>query len=175
MQRDHRSECPHGCTLRTALNSANLSGNDGSTVEFQIERDDPGYTNFVTTGHDAWIITPTLALPPLLNDGILITGSTQTNRVGNDNNDGAEIIIDGAHVNNAGGLWLQSNGNTVAGIGIINFRAGGSPGTLKGVGIEISGSNNTIQGNYSALALRRMERSPYRTSTRALSLPAIIT
>lgn len=142
-----------GCTLRTALNSANLAGNAGSTVEFEIQRSDIGYTNFATTGHDAWIITPTLALPPLTNDGILITGSTQTNRVGNDNNDGAEIIIDGAHVTNAGGFWLKSNGNTVAGVGIINFRAGGSPGTLKGVGIEISGNNNTIQGNYIGLGV----------------------
>src|SRR3954451_9155104 len=72
-----------GCTLRKALNSANLAGNAGSTVEFQIDRTDIGYTNFPTTGHDAWIITPTLALPPLQNDGIIVNGSTQTNRVGN--------------------------------------------------------------------------------------------
>ncbi|MDQ2996736.1 MAG: hypothetical protein M3R61_06720, partial [Chloroflexota bacterium] len=153
---------PPGCTLRTALNAANLAGNAGSTVEFEIQRNDIGYTNFATTGHDAWIITPTLALPPLLNDGILVTGATQTNRVGNDNNDGAEIIIDGKNVTNAGGLWLQSNGNTVAGIGIINFRAGGSPGTLKGVGIEISGNNNTIQGNYIGLGV---------TSTGTVAVP----
>src|SRR5688572_3768288 len=61
-----------GCTLRTALNSANLAGNAGSTVEFEIQRSDSGYTNFATTGHDAWIITPTLALPPLLNDGTIV-------------------------------------------------------------------------------------------------------
>jgi hypothetical protein len=144
---------PPGCTLRQALNAANLSGNGGSTVEFQIQRTDSGYTNFATTGHDAWIITPTLALPPILNDGTIIDGSTQTNRVGNDNNDGAEIIISGSNVTNAGGLWLQSNSNTVRGIGIINFRASGSPGTLKGVGIEISGGSNIIQGNYIGLGV----------------------
>src|SRR5690349_6877379 len=49
-----------GCTLRQALTAASLAGNAGSKVEFQIDRIDPGYTNFATTGHDAWFITPTL-------------------------------------------------------------------------------------------------------------------
>lgn len=150
---DNCTATPSNCTLREALNSANDPANAGSMIEFEIPTSDPGFTNFPPGSPDAWIITPTLALPPILQDGTIIDGSTQTNRVGNTNNDGAEIIIDGANVTNAGGLWIQSNGNTVRGIGIINFRADGVPGTLKGVGIEISGNNNTIQGNYIGLGV----------------------
>jgi hypothetical protein len=137
---------PQNCTLRQAINSANEASN--STIDFLIDRSDPGYADFP---NGAWIITPTIALPPLGQDSTLIDGSTQTNRVGNDNNDGAEIIISGVNVNNAGGIVINSNNNTVRGIGIMNFKGNNTPGSLKGVGIEIYGSGNTIQGNYIGL------------------------
>ncbi|HEU5014021.1 MAG TPA: right-handed parallel beta-helix repeat-containing protein [Roseiflexaceae bacterium] len=144
---------PPGCTLRQALNSANDEGNAGSTIDFNIPFSDPGYTDFgLSASTNAWIITPTLALPPITNDGTIIDGSTQTNRVGNVNNNGAEIIISGSNVTNAGGLQAFSNGNTIRGIGIINFVGDGS-NTFRGVGIEITGDNNIIQGNYIGLGV----------------------
>jgi CSLREA domain-containing protein len=145
---------PTDCTLREALNSVNDPANAGSTVAFNIPTDDPGFTGFAS-GNNAWIITPTLALPPITIDGTIVDGATQTDQVGNLNNDGAEIIIDGTNVSDSGGLWLQSNDNTVRGIGIINFKGDGAPGALKGVGIEVSGNGNIIQGNYIGIGIAR--------------------
>jgi hypothetical protein len=143
---------PPGCTLREALNSANLAANAGSTVDFLIPPSDPGYAKYPNA---AWIITPTIALPPIANSGTVIDGATQTNRVGNTNNDGAEIIINGLNITNAGGIVIppSSNGNTVRGIGIVNFKGDNTPGSLKGVGIEIYGSGNFIEGNYIGLGI----------------------
>jgi hypothetical protein len=142
-----------GCTLREALNSVNVLANAGSTIEFQILPSDPGYVQYPNSA--AWIITPTIALPPITNSGTTIDGSTQTNRVGNTNNDGAEIIINGQNVTNAGGLVIpQTSSNvTIRGIGIVNFKGDNTPGSLKGVGIEIYGSNNKIEGNYIGLGI----------------------
>lgn len=142
---------PTGCTLRQALNAAGEPDNAGSTVRFRIPASDPGLSP--PGVNRAWIISPIIALPPISQSGTIIDGSTQTDLVGNFNNDGAEIIVNGTAITNTGGLEVSSNDNTIKGIGLANFRGVGAPGQLKGVGIEISGSNNVVTGNYIGLSV----------------------
>lgn len=146
---------PSNCTLRQAMNAANLEANAGSTVIFRLELGDPGLVPPTGTPalNRAWIITPTIGLPNIEQNGTVIDGSSQTDWKGNTNNDGAEIIIHGGNVGDKGGFQVFSDGNTISGVGIAGFRGTGAPGQLKGVGIEISGKNNIVTGNYIGLTV----------------------
>src|SRR5262245_43760907 len=135
--------CASPCSLRQAIIAANNS--PGSTVAFNIPDTDPGYSSQLNGLVRTWTITPTIPLPFISALGTIVNGTTQAaNYGGNPNIFGPEIIVDGSLVTTAGGITTISDNNKILGLGIIKFQGT----SLKGVGIEIRGNNNTIQGNY---------------------------
>ena len=123
-------------SLRQAIIDADAAG-DGSVITFQI----PG------TGVQT--IAPTTDLPAV-TAAITIDGTTQTGAQANTNTmdqaDNAVMLIElsGANVQ-AGpmGLTLSGAGATVRGLAIDHWDHSGS-----GVGVEVSGANVTIAGNF---------------------------
>ncbi len=135
------------CSLRQAINQANA--NPGSTIRFAINKDDPGFDGEDTK--ETWTITLNEGNPlPAISQSTAIEGLSQRDFIGGDPNEsGPEIIIDGQNVSESGGIILGtgSDGSTVQSLGFVNFR-GAETGGLLGVGIEIFGDNNIVQGNY---------------------------
>src|SRR5688572_14129072 len=114
------STCGTPCSLRQALNAAIAAGGN-STIAFNIATTEspgvpmPGYVSERSGLARTWTITPTAALPIILNvNGIIIDGTSQAGSVGggggNPNLFGPEIIIDGSLVTTRGGLTIV-NGN----------------------------------------------------------------
>ncbi len=137
------------CSLRQALNAANLAENAGSTITFFIPESDNGYQPYGLTAA-AWFIQPASALPAIRQNGTIIDGSTQTQNLGDQNKFGSEIIIIGSPATSStAGLTIRSDNNRVQNLGIANF----SGTNRRGIGIEVYGSNNTIQGNYIGVSL----------------------
>ena len=122
------------CTLREAITAANLDA-DISNIAFNIPASDGGYNS--STG--VWTIYLTSALPPLLQDGTGVMGSTQTGNRGDKNPYGPEIAVNGASSYDCFRLW--SAYNTIEGLAIIQCT----------IGVILGGGYNTIIANYIGL------------------------
>ena len=124
-------------SLRQAITDADAAG-DGSVITFQIP------------GSGVQTIAPATALPAV-TAAITIDGTTQTGAQANTNTmdqaDNAVMLIELSGANDSAGdmgLTISGAGATVRGLTIDNWR-GQSNG---GVGIEISGANVMIAGNF---------------------------
>ncbi len=124
-------------SLRQAIMDADAGG-DGSVITFQIP------------GSGVQTIAPTTALPAV-TAAITIDGTTQTGAQANTNTmdqaDNAVMLIELSGANDSAadmGLTISGAGATVRGLTIDNWR-GQSNG---GIGVEISGANVTIAGNF---------------------------
>jgi hypothetical protein len=126
-------------SLREAIEAANNSaGTD--TIVFNIPVSDTGYQVSGITG--TWTISLTGSLPTLIDDGTIISGTTQTANQGNLNLNGPEIEISGASLSGVHCLIIQSANNVVHGL-VINRCP------LVGVLIQTTGADyNTVSGSY---------------------------
>jgi len=79
------------CSLREALNGANVTYLEDPLVAFNIPTTDPGYDP--ATG--VWTIRPGSALPDLSPGGITLDGTTQAAHQGDTNPQGPEVELDG--------------------------------------------------------------------------------
>ena len=126
---DVSSKTGRQCTLRAAIQEANdTPGAD--TIKFNI-------TSTSKT------IAPTTPLPPITGK-VTINGYSQTNAAANSNATGnnavLKIILDGVNAgDNTDGLVLAANDSLIRGLVIQRF---------DGSGIEITGNNNVIAGNF---------------------------
>lgn len=150
-------QSPDGCTLREAITLANTATVSATTtIQFDIEPSDPGYTIDFPYGPaisvETWTIKPIQPLPFITHDGVIVDGFSQAQSRGfNPNVFGPEIIIDGVDaLPGTSAVTLQSSNNVIKGLGIINFNRGGATGY--GIEIRPRGSNlstgNKVQGCY---------------------------
>jgi hypothetical protein len=119
-------------SLRAALYY--VTDHPGSVVQFNIPSGDPGYSNGVfnihLTGH----------LPPLVNNGMVIDGSTQPGFAGQ-----PLVFVDGSQIipetfTSNSGLLIYSSGNQVKNIAFSGFN-------WNGLTLEFAdATNNTIAG-----------------------------
>ena len=124
-------------SLRQAITDADAAG-DGSVVKFQIP------------GAGVHTIAPTSGLPAV-TAAITIDGTTQTGAQANTNTmdqaDNAVMLIELSGANDSAGdrgLTISGAGATVRGLTVDNWRGQSN----SGVGVEISGANVTIAGNF---------------------------
>ena len=124
-------------SLRQAITDADAAG-DGSVITFQIP------------GSGVHTIAPTTSLPAV-TAAITIDGTTQTGAQANTNTmdqaDNAVMLIELSGASDSGsdtGLTISAAGATVRGLTIDNWRGQSN----SGVGVEISGANVTIAGNF---------------------------
>ena len=113
-------------SLREAILAANATANAGTP--------DLIYFSIAGSGPHTIAVSGTL---PQITDAVVIDGTTEPDFVGT-----PVIVLDG----NSGagnGLRLASNGSTVRGLAIVDFGQ---------VGILVSGTGNTIAGNYIGIA-----------------------
>jgi parallel beta-helix repeat protein len=133
-------------SLRQAITDANAATVD-VTIKFNIPASDP---NFIDTdsgtvggdaGKDTFRIRPQSALPAITNSTARVTidGTSQTAFGGNTNGLGPEVLVNGFQAGNTNGLLLFTDSTTIRGLVINDFQASG---------ILISGSGNTVDGNY---------------------------
>lgn len=88
--------------------------------QFNIPASDPNFVGGVAT------IKPTLSLPELNTQGVVINGLTQLAFGGDTNPNGPEIVLDGSLTGGyVSGLVLHGPRNVVRGLGIQNFTASG--------------------------------------------------
>ena len=106
----------------------------GDTIHFNIPTTDPGYS--ASTG--SWTISSASVLS--VNTSIVIDGTSQPGFT-----PGGHPVIVLSRPTSAGGnidgLVLNADGCTVEGLVINSF--------IRGAGLRIASSNNTVQGNYS--------------------------
>lgn len=135
-------------SLRQAIEDANLCS-DFNTIEFSVPGEGPH------------VISPTLALPDI-SSAVTIDGFTQSGAecTSLPNATDMQIVLDGSNVpypfpsqpeNYPMGLNLKTDNSTIQGLVINNFSKSPLPFLDKhGVGIEVTGNNNTIQCNFIA-------------------------
>lgn len=130
---DCETETPNECTLRAAIQQANMTAGIDNI-------------NFAVPGAGVHTITPASALPDI-TDAVIIDGYTQSGASVNTSvtTDNAMILIElnGANVPSGGdanGLRLVGSGSTVRGLAINRF-------ALDGISLN-GGDNNTISGNF---------------------------
>jgi uncharacterized repeat protein (TIGR01451 family) len=124
-------------SLRQAITDADAAG-DGSVITFQIP------------GSGVQTIAPATNLPAV-TAAITIDGTTQTGAHANTNTmdqaDNAVMLIELSGANDPTGpmgLMLSGEGATVRGLAIDNWLGQSN----SGVGVEVSGANVTIAGNF---------------------------
>ena len=119
-------------SLRNAINLADAPG--GGTITFGIPKSDLGYD----AGTGSFTIHAAAALPAITN-GVSIDGTSEASYLGQTYTTPI-IVISGAQAgSNVSGLHLTGSGSTIDGLVINQF---------SGDGIDITGSNDTIRGNY---------------------------
>jgi hypothetical protein len=111
-------------SLRDAINNANANP-PGSTINFAIPINDPGYNSGI------WTIKPASVLPDITADSVTINAV------------GKHIKLDGSSAGNTEGLVLRGNNSSVQGLDIENFEAAGV--LVEGTGNKLIG--DTIVGN----------------------------
>ena len=105
-------------TLREAIIASNNTPGRHQ-IAFRIPTDDPGFDGFV------FKIEPLEnVLPPIIGDGLIIDGSTQTAYSGDTNEFGPEIVLDGILVTDEEpyGLEIKSADNHIHALAIYRFR-----------------------------------------------------
>jgi hypothetical protein len=138
-------------SLRQAIVNAN-NAVGGAVVRFAIPTTDPNFVDVdgflndqfpnADDDPDAARIRPLSPLPALNNStgGILIDGTSQTAFVGNLNDFGPEVVLDGSLAGAAAnGLDLRSAYNEVRGLAVGNFTDSG---------VLLGGRNHTVADNY---------------------------
>ncbi len=168
-----------GCTLRDALTLTNADKTTGVLqIDFDIPQGNanpalntvPGYSVTYPYGSafplETWTITLTQALPFLTRGNIDINGFSQEDNTPGTSNFtlGPVVVIDGKNLtSNTSGFTLSSDGNTLRGLSINNFSHG-----TPGIGIDIQGSNNTIQGNYIGIDKAALSPAPNTVGIRLI-------
>ncbi len=106
-------------SLRWAITQSN-STIQADTIWFNIPEGDENFNGTV------WRIAPQIELPELSGGGTVIYGLSQKDNQDDTNPDGPEILLDGSEIlENSNGLRLSSSHNTICGMVISGFKAGG--------------------------------------------------
>ena len=121
-----------GCTLREAIAAANtLSGAD--TIEFNL----PG----CPATPSACVISPTTALPQVMDTGLTIDGTSQPGYAGD-----PIVVIDGTSAGASDGLDLNADDLTVEGLVVQKFTGFGI-GAIQTTYPTLTLKNNTVKDN----------------------------
>ncbi len=137
---DSRCTAAH-CTLRAAIELANT-------------HDGPDVINFNIPGSGPYTIHLAGMLPTLRDGGTTIAGDSQPGYVNNLvygsglNARGTPVIVlDGGPAELIVAIAINSNGNIIRGLSLINFTGG-----YAACAIDVYGANNTIEKNFIGLA-----------------------
>jgi hypothetical protein len=103
----------------------------------------PNRIRFDIPGTPPYVIVTESRLPNITDDQTVIEGDSEP-----DYDDHPVVVLDGNGT--AYGLYLESDGNAVFGLSLINFRGGSSPMNAYGA-ITILGDDNLVAENYIGL------------------------
>ena len=106
-------------SLRYALQMS-MTAAGPHTISFNIPTSDAGY--LATKG--VWVIRPTTVFPMVMQNNVIIDGTTQSANVGNTNANGPEIVIDGGYTLDYGLRVFNAAGAVVKGLNIRGFTKG---------------------------------------------------
>ena len=134
---DTDGACSTTCTLRQAINAANVSGDPDNTIGFNIP------------GDGVQVISPATTLPNITHAGTTVDGYLQPGTSPNTSITGSNatirIRLDGSNLSFSG-LTLAASGITVRGLSVTRFTAHGIRAGAAGGGNEAPDA--TIVGNY---------------------------